>query len=156
MDKTFYRECPTGRRFIVRLDPGAKLVASLLELAKVEKMPLVSLVSAVGSIRNVEFTGIQAGAHLPITGPRIKTHSLEGPLELIGLEGNLAPRANQELSATLCILAAKSSGEVVGGRLVEAEVFAGCELVLTEFLAEGIERQPSAATGVEHLVIKER
>lgn len=155
MDKICYRECPTGRRFIVRLDPGAKLVASLLELAKVERMPFVSLVSAVGSIRNVEFTGIQAGAHLPITGPRIKTHSLEGPLELIGLEGNIVLRANQELSPSLCILAAKSNGEVVGGRLVEAEVFAGCEIVLTEFLAEGIERQASAATGVENLVIKE-
>lgn len=156
MEKTSYRECPTGRRFVIRIEPGAPLVASLLQIMAEERMPMASLVSAVGSIRNVEFTGIQAGAHLPLTEARIKTHRLEGPLELIGLEGNVVPHADSGLSARLGILAAKSSGEVVGGRLVEAEVFAGCEIVLTEFLAEGIERCPSSATGLEGLVIRRR
>ena len=49
------------------------------------------IVSAIGSVRNVTFSDIQAGAHLPITEPRMPVHSIEGPLDLIGIEGNLVP-----------------------------------------------------------------
>lgn len=150
-----YRECATGRRFILRVDPGARLVASLLDFVKAEGIGFASLVSAVGSVRDVAFEDIQAGAHLPLTGARIKTHRLEGPLQLIGLEGSIVPDATGEPGAQLSILGAKSSGEVVGGRLVEAEVFATCELVLAEYLAEGIERHHAPASGVGILRLSE-
>jgi len=155
MDKLWYRECTTGRRFIIKLEPGAKLTATLLAFAKAEQIRFTSLVSAVGSIRNVEFSGIQAGAHLPMTGPRIKTHQLEGPLELMGLEGNIAPNADGDLDAQLYIIASKSSGEVVGGHLQDAEVFATCEIVLAEYLVDGVARRHSATRGVDTLFIQE-
>jgi predicted DNA-binding protein with PD1-like motif len=155
MEKLFYRECRTGRRFIIKIEPGARLAESLLKFAQAENISFTSLVSAVGSIRDVEFTGIQAGAHLPMTGPRIKTHKLEGPLELMGLEGNIAPDAERKLDAQLYIIASKSSGEVVGGRLVDAEVFATCEIVLAEYLVDGVERHHSATGGVDTLFIEE-
>ena len=156
MEKLFYRECTTGRRFIIKIEPGARITSALLDFARTEKIGFTSLVSAVGSIRDVEFTGIQAGAHLPMTGPRIKTHRLEGPLELMGLEGNIAPNADRELDAQLYIVASKSNGEVVGGRLVDAEVFATCEIVLAEYLVDGVERHHSATGGVDTLFIEEK
>ncbi len=155
MEKLWYRECSTGRRFILKIEPGARLVSTLLEFAHIEKVSFASLVSAVGSVRNVEFTGIQAGAHLPMTGPRTKTHRLDGPLELLGLEGNIAPDTEKRLGGQFHILGAKSSGEVVGGRLVEAEVFAACEIVLAEYEVEGIERRHSVTSGVDTLFIAE-
>lgn len=155
MEKRWFRECDTGRRFIIKLEPGARLIATLLEFAHSEKLSFASLVSAVGSVRNVEFTGIQAGAHLPMTGPRTKTHRLDGPLELLGLEGNIAPDAEKRLGGQFHILCAKSNGEVVGGRLVEAEVFAACEIVLAEYLVDGIERRHSVTSGVDTLYIAE-
>jgi len=156
MEKLWYRECSTGRRFIIKIDPGARITAALLDFARSQNIQFASMVSAVGSVRDVEFTGIQAGAHLPMTGPRIKTHRLEGPLELMGLEGNIAPNAEKELGAQFYILGSKSNGEVVGGRLVEAEVFATCEIVLAEYLVEGIERHYSATSGVDTLYIEEK
>ncbi len=155
MEKLWFRECSTGRRFIIKLEPGARLIATLLEFAHSEKLSFASLVSAVGSVRNVEFTGIQAGAHLPMTGPRTKTHHLDGPLELLGLEGNIAPDAEKRLGGQFHILGAKSNGEVVGGRLVEAEVFAACEIVLAEYLVDGVERRHSVTSGVDTLYIAE-
>jgi len=155
MDKLWYRECTTGRRFIIKLEPGAKITEVLVKFAKAEQLSFASLVSAVGSVRDVEFTGIQAGAHLPMTEARFRRHHLDGPLELMALEGNLAPNADHELGADFYILGSKSSGEVVGGRLVEAEVFTTCEIVLAEYLVTGIDRHHSSTSGVDTIFIEE-
>jgi len=155
MEKLWYRECTTGRRFIIKLEPGARIIDALLDFACAKKLPFASLVSAVGSVRDVEFTGIQAGAHLPMTEPRFKVTKLEGPLELMGLEGNIAPGPDRQLAGEFYLLASKSNGDVVGGRLLDAVVFATCEIVLAEYLVEGIERHHSASTGVDTIYIEE-
>lgn len=156
MEKLWYRECQTGRRFIIKIEPGTPITSALVEFARTQNILFASMVSAIGSVRNVEFTGIQAGAHLPMTGPRTKSHKLEGPLELLGLEGNIAPNADKQLGGQFYILGSKSSGEVVGGRLIEAEVFATCEIVLAEYLVAGIERHYSATSGVDTLYIEQK
>ncbi|MDP2874864.1 MAG: DNA-binding protein [Holophaga sp.] len=156
MEKLWSRECQAGRRFIIKIEPGTKIVQALVNFARAENLHFASMVSAIGSVRDVQFSGIQAGAQLPMTGPRIKTHRLEGPLELLGLEGNIAPNTEKQLGGQFYILGSKSSGEVVGGRLIEAEVFATCEIVLAEYLVDGIERHYSATSGVDTLFIEEK
>jgi predicted DNA-binding protein with PD1-like motif len=156
MEKLSYRECLTGRRFIIRINPGNKITASLLDFARSKGLQFASLVSAVGSVRDVEFTGIHAGAHLPMTEARFKTNQLEGPLELIGLEGNIAQNAEKELTGQFYILGSKSGGDVVGGRLVEAEVFTTCEIVLAEYLVKGVELHHSATSGVDTIYFEEK
>jgi predicted DNA-binding protein with PD1-like motif len=156
MGKLWYRECITGRRFIIKLNPGTKLTEALLDFARSKEFPFASLVSAVGSVRDIEFTGILAGAHLPMTEARFRTHRLEGPLELMALEGNIAPNSEKQITGQFYILGSKSSGEVVGGRLVEAEVFATCEIVLAEYLVQGIEVHHSATSGVDTIYIDEQ
>jgi hypothetical protein len=155
VEKLWYQECNTGRRFIIKLEPGTRITAALLDFARSKDLPFASLVSAVGSVRDVEFTGIQAGAHLPMTEPRYKINRLEGPLELMGLEGNLAPGPDKQPAGEFYLLASKSNGDVVGGRLVEAVVFATCEIVLAEYLVAGIERHHSATSGVDTIYIEE-
>ena len=156
MENLWYRECTAGRRFIIKIDPGARIIATLLDFASSQQLQFASLVSAIGSVRDVEFTGIQAGAHLPMTEARFKTSRLEGPLELMALEGNLTPDASGQVSGQFYILGSKSNGDVVGGRLVEAVVFTTCEIVLAEYLVAGIERHHSATSGVDTLFIEEQ
>lgn len=156
MEKLWHRECVTGRRFIIKIEPGAKLNATLVAFAQSQNLPFASMVSAVGSIRDVEFQDITVGAHLPITEPRLKTHRLDGPLELLGLEGNIACDGEKRLGSQFYVLASKASGEVVGGRLVEAEVFATCEIVLAEYVVEGVTRHHSATSGIATLYIDEQ
>ncbi|BDU77937.1 PPC domain-containing DNA-binding protein [Mesoterricola sediminis] len=155
MDKIWHRECVTGRRFIIKIEPGANLAESILAFAACKELPFASLVSAVGSVRNVVFRDIQTGAHLPMTEPRIRTHRVEGPLEMLGLQGNIAPGPERRLHGQFYFLGSKASGEVVGGRLVEAEVFGTCEIVLAEYLVQGIERYHSASSGVDTLYFEE-
>jgi predicted DNA-binding protein with PD1-like motif len=141
---------------MIRVLPGAKLVTELLQFARVVNLRLGAIVSAVGSVRDVEFSDIQAGARLPITEPRMPVHRVEGPLDLLGLEGNLVPNDTGKIDAHLHIFAAKSSGEAIGGHLLEAEVFATCEIVLGEYILEGVERQHSTRGGVDTLFFEDQ
>jgi hypothetical protein len=52
-------------------------------------------------------------------------------------------------------MAARSSGDVLGGHLFSARVFATCEVVLSELVAEGLERHLSRTGGVPTVFIEE-
>ena len=156
MDKLSYREVRQGRRFMIRVLPGTKLVEELLQFARMVNLHHGAIVSAVGSVRNVEFSDIQAGARLPITEPRMPVHRVEGPLDLLGLEGNLVPDEDGRVNPHLHIFAAKSSGEAIGGHLREAEVFATCEIILGEYIVEGVERQHSTRGGIDTLFFEDK
>jgi len=148
MHGLFYREVEQGRRFLVKLAPGESLTARLVEFAKAVGLKYAVVVSAVGSVRDLSFRGIKAGATLPITPPRMHVHEVAGPLELLGLTGNLLPDERGEIDCHLHVMAARSSGEVLGGHLFDARVFATCEIVLSEIRAEGVERHLSRTGGI--------
>jgi predicted DNA-binding protein with PD1-like motif len=150
-----YREARDGRRFMLKIPPRAKLMEEIQLFAKKVGLKHGVIVSAIGSVRDVTFSDIQAGAHLPITEPRMPVHTIEGPLDLLGIEGNFVPREDGVVDLHLHILGAKSSGEVVGGHLIEAEVFATCEMVIAEYIVEGVERQHSARGGVDTLAFED-
>ncbi|BCR05527.1 hypothetical protein DESUT3_25960 [Desulfuromonas versatilis] len=155
MEGFWYKEWSQGRRFVIKISPGEPLRKRLLEFAASAGVKNAVIVSAVGSVKNVRFRGIKAGARLPITEPRMHQHEAAGPLELLGLEGNLITDEKGEIDSHLHVLLGKSSGEVVGGHLFDAEVFATCEILLTEMLVEGIERHPSKSGGVSTIFIDE-
>lgn len=155
MEGLWYKECTQGRRFIIKIIPGESLTNRLLQFAHMEDVRNAVIVSAVGSVKNVRLRGIKTGAKLPITTPRINLHQLEGPLELLGLEGNIFPGEEVLLDCHLHILVGKSSGEVAGGHLYDAEVFAICEIVLTELVVSGVERHVSKLGGIPTIYITE-
>jgi predicted DNA-binding protein with PD1-like motif len=149
----WYREVEQGRRFLVKLAPGEDLKARLVEFARAVGLTHAVVVSAVGSVQDLSFRGIKSGAKLPITPPRMHLHELAGPLELLGLTGNLMPDDHGQLDCHLHVMAARSSGEVVGGHLFAARVFATCEVVLSELKAEGVERHVSRTGGIPTVFI---
>ncbi len=155
MDGLWFKEWRPGRRYMLKIRPGELLTARLKAFAREAGIKNAFIVSAVGSVKNVRLRGIKAGARLPITEPRMHVHQFEGPLELLGLEGNLVPDGKGEIDCHLHILAARSSGEVVGGHLFDAEVFASCEILVSEGLVEGIERHASKSGGVPTIFIED-
>ena len=155
MEGLWYREVEQGRRFLVKLAPGEPLKPRLVEFARAVGLTHAVVVSAVGSVQDLAFRGIKSGATLPITPPRMHRHELPGPLELLGLTGNLLPDERGELDCHLHVMAARSSGDVLGGHLFGARVFATCEVVLSELTAEGLERHLSRTGGVHTVYIEE-
>jgi predicted DNA-binding protein with PD1-like motif len=142
-----YMEYGHGRRFFLKILPGERLVDILTRFTKHEGIRHAVIVSAVGSVKNVRLSDIKSGAKLPITAARLTPHEIEGPLELLGLTGNIVPDESGEPFCHLHIIASKSSGDVVGGQMQDAEVFASCEIVLTELVIEGIARHQSKSAG---------
>jgi uncharacterized protein len=153
MEGLWFKEVEQGRRFVVKIAPGESVQRRLVEFAVAAGVKHAVIVSAVGSVRGVRFRGIKAGAKLPITAPRIHDHVVEGPLELLGLTGNVFPDESGNIDSHLHVIASKSSGEVLGGHLYEASVFATCEIVVTEIRGEGLERHLSKTGGVRTVFI---
>lgn len=148
MEGLWFKEVEQGRRFVIKIAPGESLQRRLAEFAQAAGVRHAIVVSAVGSVQDVTFRGIKTGAKLPITAPRVHLHQVQGPLELLGLTGNILPDEQGEIDCHLHVLAGRSSGEVLGGHLLEARVFATCEIVLTELGAEGLWRHVSKTGGV--------
>lgn len=143
-----YKEYKQGRRFLVKILPGESLVGCIKQILREENVRYAVILSAIGSVKNVRLHDIKSGAKLPITSARLTPHELEGPLELLGLTGNIVPGEGDEIfDCRLQIMAGKSSGDVVGGHMSDAEVFATCEIVLIELVVEGIERHLSEYGG---------
>lgn len=147
--RVWFTPCKLQRRFLVKIEPGGQLPGALLEFAQQAELTQGVVLSAQGSISELTFANIRAGSKLPITWPRMPIHRVEGPLNLLSLEGNLFPDELGNLDCQLVVTAARSNGQVLGGRLLGARVFATCELLFTEYSAEGVERHRSATGGVE-------
>ena len=156
MEKTYwYKEYSQGRRFFLKILPGQSLVDNIKNLVLRESIKSSVILSAIGSIRNVRVNGIKSGAKLPITPARLTPHRLEGPLELLGLTGNIIPGEDGQPDCHLHVIAGKSSGDVVGGQLDDCEVFATCEIVLVETVVDGIERHRSESGGASTIYFAE-
>ena len=155
MDGAWYKEWKQGRRFILKIKSREKIREKLTLFALQMEVSNAVIISAVGSVRNAHFRGIKAGAKRPITAPRMSLHHLEGPLELLSLDGNLILAEDGEIDSHLHILLGKSSGEVVGGHLFDAEIFASCEICLIEMVVQGVERHLSESNGTPTIYIEE-
>ena len=151
----WYKEYKQGRRFLIKIRPGESLVRSIEQIARQEEIHNAVVLSAIGSVKNVHLNDIKSGAKLPITPARLTFHELEGPLELLSLTGNIVPAETGQVNCHLHIMASKSSGDVVGGHLQDAEVFATCEIVLVELMLEGIERHLSKTGGTPTIFFAE-
>ena len=151
----WYKEYRQGRRFLAKIVPGESLVTQIKALVEQEKIPAAVVLSAIGSVKNVRVKGIKSGAKLPITDARLVVHEIEGPLELLGLSGNIVPGADGAPDCHLHIMAARASGDVMGGHMFDAEVFATCEIVLVEILVDGVDRHLSKTGGTPTIFFTE-
>ncbi|PIE22004.1 MAG: hypothetical protein CSA62_14760 [Planctomycetota bacterium] len=152
--RVWFADCDLQRRFLVKVEPGGELPGALHVFAEQAQLTQGVVLSAQGSISDLTFANIRAGSKLPITWPRMPIHRIEGPLNLLSLEGNLFPDQNGKPDCQLVVTAARSNGEVIGGVLLSARVFATCELLFAEYSAEGVERHRSATGGVETIYLK--
>ncbi len=143
----WYKEYTQGRRFFLKIVPGQSLRDCIMAFVAEKKIASAVILSAVGSVRNVRLNDIKSGAKLPITPARLIAHELEGPFELLGLSGNIVPGEREGEDCHLHIMVAKASGDVVGGHMYDAEVFATCEIVLVELVLGGVERHLSKTGG---------
>ena len=157
VDKLHSVKCRQGRRFMIRVLPGTKLVDELLQFARMVDLHHGAIVSAVGSVRE---RGVQRH---PGRRPPADHRAADAGAPRRGAARPARPRGQPRArrdgpawTPHLHIFAAKSSGEAIGGHLLEAEVFATCEIILGEYIVEGVERQHSTRGGVDTLFFEDK
>ena len=129
-----------GNHILLRLERGEELCASLLELARREKI----------SLAKVE--GLGASDHCVVglyrlDEQRFSPVTLERPLEICTVTGSLT-RKNGEPYLHLHGVLADETGACWGGHLKEARISATAELFL-ELLPGTVERVHDEKTGLE-------
>ncbi len=126
----------------IRLKPGDDLKKSLLKVAKSEKIEAGFMMSAVGSLRqlNLRFANRKNGT--------LK----KGFFEIVSLSGTLSSS-----SCHLHVLVCDKNGNSSGGHLLDGNIiYTTAELVIGIIYGIAFNREPDPATGFAELVVKNR
>ena len=113
----------TGNTYVVRMDKGDELVASLLDLAKKEKIKFAA-VSGIGATNDVDFGCFNTEIK------QYKGINMKGDFEITSLVGNINTM-DGESYIHLHINLADENGCVHGGHLKRANISVTGEIVIT-------------------------
>ena len=132
-----------GRIVVIRLAPGCDLLQSLEEVARKEGISSGLILGGAASLRRVVLRNPRGYPKaFPITDENRIFTSLEGPLELLTISGNVSLREDGQLvvHAHVTVSLGCPESTTYGGHLVAgAIIYSTGELVLAE--TEGVELQ---------------
>ena len=130
-----------GRIVVVRLAPGCDLLQSLEEVARNEGITSGLILGGAASLRKVVLRNPRGYPEaFPITNETRIFTSLEGPLELLAISGNISLREDGQMVVHAHVTVSSGCPESLtyGGHLVPgAIIYSTGELVLAE--TEGVD-----------------
>ena len=134
-----------GSTYVIRLDPGDKVMESLRSLCDQDQIG-AGVLYGLGAVEQAELGWFDREAK------DYRTTRIEGPCEIVSLHGNVSRLDGKPFLHCHIALADKTFG-VRGGHLREAVVSATSEIVLTRFFEE-LERKKDERTGLYLLDLK--
>jgi len=118
-----------ARTYLARLMPGESVQVGFQQILNTHRIERGMVISGIGSLVSAQFLGVQPGAKRPF-GPKAMTHmAAQGPFEILTLEGNVFP-SDQGRIVHLHVTLGTSDGHVIGGHLVDGEVYTTVELLI--------------------------
>ena len=117
------------RTFLARVMPGESLMGGFRRILDVHRIQRAVILSGIGSLVEARFLGVQPGAKRPFGPKRITQLEAQGPFEILTLEGNIFPSGHTQI-VHLHVALGTSDGKVIGGHLVDGEVYTTVELFL--------------------------
>jgi len=130
---------------VLRLEPGQKLKASLLEACATANYKAVSVLSCVGSLQQCTLRLANATAGVPNDFMEINTKR-----EILSLVGTLSADGQCHLHTSL----GDAVGNVVGGHLIEGEIFTTAEVTLGVMEGVAFTRPLDPNTGFDELYVQ--
>jgi len=130
---------------VIRLEPGQKLKESLLQACAVGNFKAASILSCVGSLQRCTLRLANAAIGVPNDFLDINTKR-----EILSLVGTLAADGNCHMHISL----GDAEGNVVGGHLMEGEVFTTAEVTLGVMEGAGFTRPVDPQTGYDELCVQ--
>ncbi len=134
-----------GSTYVVRLDPGEKIVETLAALCERDAIG-GGFFNGLGAVAEAEI------GHFDPAGNAYSWTTLSGPREIISLYGNIT-RVDGRPFIHAHIALGDNAFAVRGGHLKEAVVSVTCELTLTRF-RDDIRRTRDEATGFSKLALE--
>jgi hypothetical protein len=130
----------TIQTFMGRLSHGADLLEEITAFCKAENIRL-GRVEAIGAVQRARL------AYYDQKTREYLFFTLDQPLEIINLKGNVSLKDGQPMVHAHVILA-DSSGNAYGGHLAPGTMIFACELIVESFEGPVFERKPDAETGL--------
>jgi len=130
-----------GKIVVARIDPGEDLLKGIEVLAEREEIYAGVILSVVGSLRKAKFRNLKIfPTKFPVSETDRLYKTVEGPLEILNVSGNICRRTDNTIHVHAHITASKVINEeilILGGHLVEGnETFVMVEVAIAT-LSEG-------------------
>ena len=129
-----------GDSFVIRLDRGEEILASLAAFCKAEGVSLGS-VEALGAADHV-IIGLY-----DVAARQYHKHSFDEPMEITSLLGNITTK-DGELYLHLHINLCREDMSVIGGHLNECRISATCEMFVRKLEGTVERRLDTESTGL--------
>ncbi len=136
------QEIHEGSRWMLRLDDGQDLFATLTEFARTHQVRAAAVVFGIGMFRN--------GAFGYWDGSQYRPEELAGPHEVVALHGTIA-EADGAPSIHLHGAVAGPDHRLVGGHLLRATVGVLQEMLIEEFPGRAFGRPLDESRGLRML-----
>lgn len=120
-------ETKTSRIVYRRFQPGESLIKDLEALARSEGIREAIITSCIGSLSQLKLRnlcGYEEGV------PDFQRQVVDETLELVSAEGYVQPLPDGGIRVHIHVVAARPSGEVVGGHCEDATVLTGAFMYL--------------------------
>ena len=134
------REYARGRRVVARLPHGGDLLAEIAAVADAHGMDAAEL-RAIGALQTARLAFYDQTSH------EYGESSVDAPVELVGLLGNVSRRDGATAVHAHATLAGHD-GACLGGHVAPGCVIFACELLLQELVGEPLEREFDEVTGL--------
>ena len=155
MFKRFLDKIELSEVYITRFLPGEDLFGRITEVYKELNLGRMVILSAIGSLKDVEFRDLKTGIELPVALEKTNLMVEHGPFELLSLEGNVVPMDGQPLLHLHAILGT-SYGQVIGGHLFKGTIFTTTELWFAKATGTKVHKDKSSETGLTELNVEEK
>jgi len=116
------------------------------------------ILSAIGSLRSVSFVDPKPSVEIPLNREKVNLIEMEGPFELISLEGNVVPLVGEfadmkdgDPVVHLHAILGHEDGRMTGGHMAKATVFTTTELFLAHVKGSKVKKRQSTVTGLTEL-----
>ncbi len=111
----------TARQLVKRrFAPGERLISGLDSYARENGIRSAIIVSCIGSVTDLRLhnlSGLDAGG-----AAEFRDHELSEVMEILSAEGHIAPDSGGGIRTHVHVVAARPTGEVVGGHCEEATI----------------------------------
>jgi predicted DNA-binding protein with PD1-like motif len=134
------REYARGRRIVARLAHGADLLGEIAAVADAHGVEAAEL-RAIGALQRGRLAFYDQKTHA------YGEFAVDGPVELVGLLGNVSRRDGATAVHAHATLA-DHDGVCIGGHVAPGCVLFACELILQELVGEPLERELDEVTGL--------